>query len=114
MGIEVKIYFPTVSLSKKDAIELVLRIPRDLELFSQIPFMTAGKQSENGIRNVYAIHRGGKVTGYRIEDIELLTNKFDPNNFFGYSEGLSRREITLEEMDKIAAKLEELRSNNHT
>jgi hypothetical protein len=107
MNIEVRLYLPD-GLSQHD----VERLSKDLELMSKIAFMTAGKQSDRGIRNVYAIHKGGKFTGYRIEDFEYVPDKFDPNHLYTYSEGLSRREIKLEEMDKIAAKLKELRSNH--
>lgn len=107
MDIEVRLYLPDEGLNKEE----IQRIPKDLELFSKIAFMMTGKQSDRGLRRVYAIHNKGKFTGYRIEDIEFLKDKYDSDHVYQYSEGVSKREITLEQMDKITAKLAELRVN---
>ncbi|MEK6936995.1 MAG: hypothetical protein AABW58_02900 [Nanoarchaeota archaeon] len=103
-NIEIRLFLPDEGLAQKE----LERVVKDLELMKRIAFTIKGKTEDiKGERRVYALHRQGKLAGYRIEDVEFIPDRFDPQHFFHYSEG--RKEITLEDLDEINRTQEELK-----
>ncbi len=108
-NIEIKLYVLSEGLSLEDT----KRVSRDLDLIKRIDFMIKGVKDKGsrGLRNIYAVHKKGRFSGYRIEDLKFVPDKFDSEHFFLYSDDSSVKEITLEEMDEIQKTLDELKTN---